>query len=93
MSARSTLVKFYVDRGGGMRKTVIIFILLFSFLCGCGQEYECDIYRYGYDSYSDTYEYNYYTWDVYWGKSASEAEEACESDWSGSYDCRDCVKY
>lgn len=66
----------------------IFLVLLLSFLLyGCGQDYECDIYRYESDGW------NYYSWDVYSGTSDSDAEESCESDWGASYDCRDCVLY
>ena len=80
-----------------MRKNVTLCIILIvlgvSFLCGCADDYECDIYRWEYDSYTGMYGWDYYSWDVYSGRGASDAEDACEDDWGGSYDCRDCVPY
>ena len=76
----------------GMRKLlgwtfIAMLFLSFLFLNSCTQDYECDVYIY------DGGTWSYYSWDVYSGKDASEAEDNCESDWASSYDCRNCEPY
>jgi len=65
----------------------ILFIFFFSLFTGCVRDFECEIYQYDQGAWS------YYSWDVYSGKNASEAEDNCEADWSSSYDCLNCEPY
>lgn len=68
---------------------VILFMSVFAFflLNSCAQDFECDIYQYSGGFWT------YYTWDVYRGRDAAEAEANCEDDWASAYDCRNCEPY
>ncbi|TVR07127.1 MAG: hypothetical protein EA403_00135 [Spirochaetaceae bacterium] len=64
----------------------LVLVLLLC-LASCGEKtFWCDVYMYnppyGYSSYVGTYDYS--------GRSASDAQDNCNDDWSNYYQCRNC---